>query len=184
MHVSHGESRKTPYHKAHSTEVVDLHGNPSGDDRYYNNLFVQRYVSRTDIGRNGLTLYDPAKLPLFMAGNVFLTGAKPSKHESNPLVQPNVDPGIKLVEKPDGMYLEITLDKVWAQQQRQVVTTALLGKATIPDLPYEKPDGSPYCIDTDYSGKKRNAVNPFPGPFELPEGGKLMLKVWPAAAPQ
>ncbi len=50
--------------------------------------------------------------------------------------------GIKLVEKSDCLYLEITLDKVWAQQQRQVVTTALLGKAKIPDLPYEQPDGT------------------------------------------
>jgi len=167
--VKHGEGRRTPYHKAHSTEVVDLHGNPSGDDRYYNNIFVNV----------GLPAYDPAKLPVFMAGNVFLKGAKPSKHESNPLVQPNVNPGIKLVEKSDGMYLEITLDKVWAQhQQRQVVTTELLGRAKIPDLPYEQPDGSPYRIDIDYFGKKRKAANPFPGPFELPEGGRHLLKVW------
>ena len=184
VHVNLEDGRQTPYHKAHSTEVVELHDNPSGDDRYYNNIFVARYVSSSDIGRNGLILYDPAKLPLFMSGNVFLTGAKPSKHESNPLVQPNFDPAIKLVEKPDGMYLEITLDKAWTQQQRQLVTTALLGKAKIPDLPYEQPDGSPYRLDTDYLGKKRNAANPFPGPFEFPEGGKLMLKVWPAAAPQ
>ena len=32
----------TPFHKAHSTEVAGLHNNPCGDDRYYNNLFVQR----------------------------------------------------------------------------------------------------------------------------------------------
>jgi alpha-N-arabinofuranosidase len=93
-------------------------------------------------------------------------------------VQPNVNPGIKLVEKSDGMYLEITLDKVWAQQQRQVVTTDLLGKAKIPDLPYEQPDGSAYRIDTDYFGKKRNKANPSPGPFENPGAGKLTLKVW------
>jgi alpha-N-arabinofuranosidase len=60
-----------------------------------------------------------------------------------------------------------------------VVTTALLGKARTPDLHYEKPDGSPYRIDTDYFGKKRNTANPFPGPFELPEGGRQVLKVWP-----
>ncbi|MGB2809693.1 MAG: carbohydrate-binding protein [Sedimentisphaerales bacterium] len=172
IQVAVGERRLTPYLKAHSTEVARLHGNASGDERYYNNIFVNV----------GLPAYDPAKLPVFMAGNVFLKGAKPSKYESNPLVQPNVNPGIKLVEKADGMYLEITLDKVWAQQQRQVVTTDLLGKARIPDLPYEQPDGSPYRIDTDYSGKRRNTANPFPGPFELPEGGSHVLKAWPAAA--
>ena len=163
-----GERRLTPYLKAHSTEVAGLHGNASGDERYYNNIFVN----------GGLAPYDPTKLPVFMAGNVFLKGAKPSKHESNPLVQPNVNPGIKLVEKSDGMYLEITLDKVLAQQQCQLVTTGLLGKAKTPDLPYEQPDGSAYRIDTDYFGKKRNKANPSAGPFENPGVGKLTLKVW------
>jgi alpha-N-arabinofuranosidase len=172
VHVAVGERRQTPYLKAHSTEVAGLHRNLSGDERYYNNIFVN----------GGLASYDPTKLPVFMTGNVFLKSAKPSKHESNPLVQPNVSPGIKLVEKSDGMYIEITLDKVWAQQQRQVVTTVLLGKAKTPDLPYEQPDGSPYRIDTDYFGKKRNTANPFPGPFELPEGGRQVLKVWPMVA--
>jgi alpha-N-arabinofuranosidase len=63
------------------------------------------------------------------------------------------------------------------------VTTELLGKAVIPNLPYEHPDGTPLRIDTDYFGKQRNEGNPFPGPFELPRGGKQDLKVWPVASP-
>ncbi len=51
-------------------------------------------------------------------------------------------------------------------------------------LPYEQPDGSPYYINVDYFGKKRKGANPFPGPFELPEGGRHVLKAWPAAALQ
>jgi alpha-L-arabinofuranosidase len=58
------------------------------------------------------------------------------------------------------------------------VTTALLGKAVIPDLPYEQPDGSPIRIDTDYSGKSRSESNPTPGPFERPGQGDLKIKVW------
>jgi alpha-N-arabinofuranosidase len=172
VHVAVGERRQTPYLKAHSTEVAGLHGNLSGDERYYNNIFVN----------GGLAPYDPTKLPVFMAGNVFLKGAKPSRHESNPLVQTNVDPGIKLVEESNGIYLQMTFDKAWAQQQRQLVTTELLGKAKTPGLPYEQSDGSPYRIDTDYFGRKRNTANPFPGPFEVPGGGRQVLKVWPMVA--
>ena len=164
--------RSTPFLKSHSTEVAGLQKTPGGDSRYYNNILI---------GQNGLSTYDGAKLPVFMAGNVFLSGAKPSKHEPNPLVQADVNPGLKLVEKPDGMYLEITLDRAWAQQQREVVTTELLGKARIPDLPYEQPDGSPYRIDTDYLGRKRNDANPFPGPFEPSKRNEPELKVWPVA---
>ena len=165
------QGRQTPFHKAHSTEVAGLHNVPGGDDRYYNNLFLHA----------GLTTYDGAKLPVFMAGNVFLSGAKPSKHESNALVLPQFNPGLKLADKPDGTYLQITLDKAWSQPQRHVVTTNLLGKAKIPNLPFEQPDGSPYRIDTDYFGRGRNAANPYPGPFELPKGGTHNLKVWPVA---
>jgi len=168
IHVAVGERRETPYLKAHSTEVAGLHGNASGDERYYNNIFVN----------GGLEGYDKAVLPVFMGHNVFLKGAKPSKHEANPLVLLHADPGLKLLEKADGLYLVMSLDKVSTQQQRLFVTTELLGKAKTPALAYEQPNGTPYHIDTDYFGKKRNETNPSAGPFENPGVGKLMLKVW------
>ena len=49
----------------------------------------------------------------------------------------------------------------------------------IPDLPYVRADDTPVCIDTDYLGERRSETNPCPGPFELPKGGKRVLKVWP-----
>ena len=58
----------------------------------------------------------------------------------------------------------------------------MLGKAVIPDLPFENADGSPLKIDTDYFGKKRDTTNPFPGPFEVKESGKQKIKVWPLAS--
>ena len=168
LHVIVGDERLTPYLKEHATEVVDLAANPSGDERYYNNIFVN----------GGLEPYDRAVLPVFMDGNVSLKGAKPSKHETGSIVQPDTDPGIKLVQGKNSIYLHINLDKEWsAKHNRKLVTTKLLGKAKTPDLPYVQPDGSPYCIDNDYFGKKRNVDNPFPGPFELPEGGEQALKM-------
>lgn len=167
------DARLTPFHKAHSTELAGMHDNPCGDDRFYNNLLVSR---------GDLSPYDTAKLPVSMQGNVFLQTAKPSKHESSPLLRPDFDPAIKLVEDADGWYLELALDKDWGTAQtRKLVTTDLLGKAMIPNLPYEKPDGSPIRLDTDYFGKVRPEANPFPGPFELPEAGNGRLKVWPIA---
>ena len=168
------DSRMTPFHKPHSTEVVALHDNPCGDDRYYNNLFVER---------GNLGPYDTAKLPVWMSGNVFLKGAKPSRHESGPLVEAAFDPAIALVEKADGVYLEIALDKAWgAQRTRKLVTTELLGKAAIPKVAYEQPDGAPIRVDTDYFGKPRSQTNPTAGPFEYPADrsgpARLSLRVW------
>ena len=91
-----------------------------------------------------LSIYDNAPLPVWMDGNVFLKGAKPSKYEKDPLVKPDFDPAIKLVEEADGFYLEMTFDPAWnTERTRQLVTTKLLGRAIIPNAPYEQPDGKP-----------------------------------------
>jgi alpha-N-arabinofuranosidase len=151
---------------------MGLYNNPSGDDRYYNNIFVN----------GGLQAYNEASLPVYMAGNVFLQGAAASKHEKDPLVDREFDPGIKIIQEEDSYFLAIMTDKAWAENQSlQLVTTERLGRAKIPDLPYEQPDGTPYQIDTDYFGSKRNSANPFPGPFEIAEDGILKLKVWPVS---
>ena len=163
--------RDTPYHKAHTTQLAGLCNTRGGDDRFYNNIFSSAA---------GLTPYDNATLPMLLAGNVFLRGAKPSRHEQEACEQPQFDPGIELFEEKEGLFLHIDLDAAWSKEHsRQLVTTALLGRAKIPDLPYEQPDGSPYCIDTDYFGKARDVANPFPGPFEHRGDEKQSLKVWP-----
>jgi alpha-N-arabinofuranosidase len=169
-------NRQTPFHPPHSTKVAGLRNIRGGDDRFYNNIFVNK---------NGLATYDKAAQPVWMAGNVFLKGAQPSSHEKDPLVQPEFDPGIKLLEDKNDVRLNITLDSAWAEKQsHRLVTSELLGRAKVPDLPYEQRDGSAYRIDTDYYGGKRNTANPFPGPFELPAGGTHVLKLWPAPAPK
>jgi len=164
------DDRQTPFLKAHSTAVAGYHTNPRGDDRFYNNLFVQR---------GDLTQYNDAPLAMQMDGNVFLHGAKPSRYEMHPLVEPNFDPGIRLDAKADRLYLEFKFEQAWTgQRARKLVTTSLLGRATIPDLPYEQPDGTPLQIDTDYFGRSRSKSHPTPGPFEDPGQGVLALKVW------
>ena len=169
------DTRATPFQLAHSTALGGIHQdsaqNDSGDHRFYNNLFVAPC---------NLHALDNSVLPCFAAGNVFARGTQPSKFDANALLKPAFDPGLKLTEEPDGWYLELALDRAWATEQtRQSVTTGLLGKAKIPNLPFDNPDGSPIRIDTDYFGAKRNRANPFPGPVERPATGKQTFKVWP-----
>ena len=164
------DARLTPFHKPHSTELAGLHDNPNGDDRYYHNIFVQRW--------NG-SPYDTAKFPIATQGNVFLKGAKPSKNESAPLVQADFDPALKLLEKPDGWYLEMQTDPAWsAAPARHLVTTEMLGKTKISGCSYENPDATPLRIDADFFGKPRNAANPAVGPFEASDGRGSPIKVW------
>lgn len=171
IHVITGERRKTPHLKEHSTEVVGLAPNESGDERFYNNILV----GEADLGE-----YNKAKLPVWMEGNVFLNDAKPCKAEEEPLLLPDFDPVLNLMEKQDGWFLEMTIDKSWsASHPNKLITTELLGTVEVPGLAYVKPDGKPYSIDKDYNGLKRNSNNPFAGPFALKDGGKQIIRVWP-----
>ena len=104
------DGRMTPYHKAHSTEIAGMHDNPCGDDRYYNNVFAKRA---------DLRVYDKARMPLRMGGNLYLQGAKPTKYDRRAVVDSKTDPAIRLVEKPDGLYLEFTSGKAWSEKRTQ-----------------------------------------------------------------
>jgi alpha-N-arabinofuranosidase len=88
------------------------------------------------------------------------------------------DPNVKVVEEGGRVSVHITVGPELKQPGAKLVTTELLGKAKIPGLPYENPDGSPLKVDADYLGKQRNPVNPSAGPFENPGTGAVVLKVW------
>ena len=186
------DARMTPYHKAHSTAVVALHDNPGGDIRFINNLFVN--------GSNE-EQYDKALQPVVFSGNVFTKGsnqpvtkllyprtdflsktqqaALKDKIETGELYRSDFDAAATLVTEKNGVYLQIALDKSWLlAQKRQLVTTEMLGRVMVPDLPFENTDGSALRIDADYFGKDRNASNPSPGPFEIINSGQQKIKVW------
>jgi alpha-L-arabinofuranosidase len=162
------DARLTPFHKPHSTELAGMSDNACGDDRYYNNLFIRQ---------GDLSPYDAAKWQVWMDGNVFLGGAKPSKHEKDPVVKRHSKPAVKLIETDGEVRIEIPLERGWAgDRTRQRINTGMLGKARISGGAYENPDGSPLTIEADQPGVKRSA-NPAPGPFEKPDLSPIPLRV-------
>ncbi|HUT31403.1 MAG TPA: substrate-binding domain-containing protein [Sedimentisphaerales bacterium] len=52
------------------------------------------------------------------------------------------------------------------------------------DLPYVNREDTPFEVDSDYFGRKRNDENPDAGPFEVPGEGRLCLKAWPVVQKQ
>ncbi len=175
--------RETPYHPPHTTTVAGLRNIQGGDNRFYNNVFVgggkpPAGTASQQAAGFGLWVYDTRELPLQTGGNVYYNAARPYAKESQCLLQQEVDPGLKLVQKGDGVSLHLALGPALANAKTVLVTTQLLGKAKIPGLSYEKPDGSPLKVDTDYFGKPRSEENPTVGPFENPGAGPMVLKVW------
>jgi len=113
-----------------------------------------------------------------MTGNIFLGQAQPSVFEKEPVTDSEVETGYKLIEKEDGWYVQLAINKTWLDHKRSLVTTDMLGNAKTPNLPFEHSDGSPFQLDKDFLGQKRNNDNPAPGPFALPKTEKEWIKIW------
>jgi alpha-N-arabinofuranosidase len=179
--------RSTPYHQAHSTALAGLSNVKGGDNRFYNNILVGKGGPPADAPQGskkppppafGLGVYDAREFPLQTGGNVYYNGARPYSREAGPLVLSGRDPKVRVVEEGGRVFVHLAVGPELEQAVTHLVTTGVLGKAVISNLPYENPDGSPLTLDTDYFGAKRNAARPTAGPFERPGQGDLKLKVW------
>ena len=182
-------TRSTPYHKAHTTALAGLSKIQGGDNRFHNNIFVGEGLSAASTGTAadkapqhtaefGLWVYDARELPLQTVGNVYYNGARPYARETHALAFARTDPRIEIVETGNRVVLHLQLGPELKQAYTTRVTTELLGKARIPNLPFENADGSSLVVDTDYFGHQRNELRPSAGPFENPGSGELKLEVW------
>jgi alpha-N-arabinofuranosidase len=161
------ETRQTPIFKPHTVEFVANVRVGDGDDRFYNNLFLN----------NGLAGYDDRE-NIRMGGNAFFgSGGKPSVHEQSPLVLPARSGAVKLEKQPDGYYLQADLS-VAAEKAAacSVVTSELLGEVINAKQRFVNPDGSPIRIDADFFGHPWLEGKPLPGPFAAREADRV--KVW------
>jgi hypothetical protein len=182
-------SRDTPYHPAHSTTVAGLVKTTGGDNRFFNNLFVGDGQALTPekkgnlrelrwISGYGLWGYDGREFPLLTGGNVYYRHAEPSARESNALVRPDHDPGLRLIEDEQGAKLFITLGNDLRSAKTAPVSSAVLGEARVSKQPYTNADGTPLVMDVDYFGKARSSSAPTAGPFEAPAAGPTTMRIW------
>ncbi len=146
------ERRQTPYFTPHSVQDMKLSNIQFKDVRFYNNVFAGRW----DLP----ALADSENVR--DSGNLFLDRAAFSLEEQDGDFQTTVP--------------EYPTDAL--AQTRVLVSTETLGKAKIPDAPFEQPDRTSYRLDTGYLGKKRDQ-NPAPGPFARQRKKEIKLKVWP-----
>ena len=173
-------NRFTPYFLPHSTDVAALTTILSGDDRFFNNIFVGTGGKDNHDGRAnaGLEIYDNAKLPVFISDNLYYFGAKPSSKDQNALIDTEFDPVLRIEEKNDGLYLQFALNQLYYSRKVKIITTEILGKARIPKAKFDNSDGTPLSVERDYSDNKRTEQNNLPGPFVNLNGDKITLKVW------
>ncbi len=174
------DGRFTPYHLPHSTQVAALSTIYSGDDRYYNNIFigVGDETGRKDETDYGTARYNDAKLPVFFADNIYYHGAKPCDADKNHKRSNTFNPDVKLVEAEDGAYLHLQLNDEFFKNKGEIISTAKLGKAKVPNAVFENPDGTPIVFNKDILGKIRTNENVIAGPFKSMKKGEVTIKVW------
>jgi hypothetical protein len=173
-------NRFTPYFLPHSTDMAALTTILSGDDRFYNNVLVglgDKTNSDNKL-KHGLETYNNARLPVWMSGNIYYNGAKPSDKDVSFVNDSTFNPAVKLVEDGENGYLHITFNENYNNHKGQIVTTEILGKAKIPKAAFDNPDGTPLKIDHDYFGNLRTGETTSAGPFSNLNSGSVVLKVW------
>ncbi len=211
-YVGRGTGRRyTPYHIRHRTEVAGFMHFLHGDDRFYNNIFVQgfdpdapfitgepggseriagtwqfdeyptydEWITWFDMddprpGRKKLEPFHESHLPVWAAGNVYLGGAKPWRHEQVNLVC-SERPCVELIEKDGAYMLKTDLFDQLSAFRAGIITSDTLGCAFEPEQRFEAPDGSAIIFDRDYFGNHRG-VNTLPGPFASADA--LAEAVW------
>jgi len=173
-------NRFTPYFLPHSTDMAALTTILSGDDRFYNNVFIglgEKKNSQSKL-KHGLEGYNNAKLPVWMSGNIYYNGANPSDKDVSFVNDSTFNPGVKLMEEGENGYLHVAFNENYNNHKRQIITTEILGKAKIPKAAFDNPDGTPLKIDRDYFGNLRTGETTNAGPFSNLKTGNIVLKVW------
>ena len=145
------QKRTTPIHKPHSTQIMELRDIACGDNRFFNNMFING---------NDLQPYQSFSESMLMQGNVFSQSTA------------------RFVDEADGTYLNVELDAP-AAEDALLVTSELLGIAKVPNQRFEQPNGAAYRLDTDYFGNQRNGDRPEAGPFTSSQTKNNRLRVWP-----
>lgn len=144
------DERETPYLLPHDTQIAGFHDCPSGDVRYFNNLFI----------REDLSAYNGSRLPVLLEGNVLDSTMT-----------------YKVFQEQDGWYLEFFPSDINKQQQCKIVRSEQLSKALIPNQ-YFFEESHPISFNRDYRNKKRDKSGNSPGAIEWSGKGKQRVRVY------
>jgi hypothetical protein len=190
-------NRSTPYHVPHSTQVAGFALVYSGDDRYYNNIFVgdkdlegvgtshynghtcslEEYIKKVDEIEGDVESFQKVKQPVYINKNAYLNRAKAFEREEEKLLNVDFNPLIEIIEKEDEVYLSCVLPETFDGLRGEIQTSQTLARVRIVDADFEETDGSSIRLDLDYLGVKK-ADNCQLGPIENLRAGKNYIKVW------
>ena len=193
-------NRATPYHYPHSTKPMGATFVYSGDDRWYQNVFVggekiysentisgtssyngspcshDEFVERVLQTPGDLEVFREVKEAVYLGNNGYFNGSTMFDREKNS-IKSDFDPEVKIRVEGGTTYLEINVNKELLERKAEILTTESLGSTRITEMCFENPDGSPIVFDRDYKGQPRGK-NSVIGPFAVLHEGKNIIRVF------
>jgi hypothetical protein len=176
VYVWPDKERFTPYFVPHTIDMAGLSIILSGDERYYNNVFIGTDIKNPENFKNGLEGITNQRFDSWIENNVYYKGAKPSAKDKS-FVQVNHNPNIKLTEEGANVFLSFNVEEKLLSHKIKIIDTENLGVARVPKGKFENPDATQYAVDFDYFGNKRTSENNIIGPI-LNLKAENKIKVW------
>lgn len=193
--------RATPYHFAHTTQVAGAAIVYSGDDRFYQNVFVGLDSFTAEDGYCGTASYNgsPASLaeykerivaggigdhdifnatlqPVYCGGNVYCYKSYAFDKEEAPVFV-DEKPAISFDVCEKGAVMHINAPEKLFSGKTKLIDSELLGSTRITECAFETAEGKSIVFDTDLTGAARKA-SPTPGPIEGIKPGENTVEVW------
>lgn len=193
--------RATMYHFPHTTHVAGHAIIYSGDDRYYQNIFVggpdgsQPNFSVGTCGYDGSpasmeeyterVLCEPGddhvrfatvKQPVYVERNIYFNGAGAYEREENKLILQE-NPNVKIIEENGDFYLEMEVPNQFLEFQTQLIDSYDFQPPRISEAEFEDPNGESIKFHTDLMGNRRGQW-PCAGPIECLQAGNNKIKIW------
>ncbi len=194
--------RSKPYHFPHSTKVAGTAFVYTGDDSYYNNIFVgtkeladeksklgtigynghpsskEEYNEKLNNRDKGVdhSSFMEVKQPVFINNNIYLNGSLPYENEQSFIVDESFDPCLTLTERDGSIYLDINLPNKAKNLTVAVVDTKNLNSPRISNAGYEDSNGKTYKINHNYFNILREDETEA-GPIEFTRYNNS-IKVW------
>ncbi|HLQ70184.1 MAG TPA: right-handed parallel beta-helix repeat-containing protein [Bacillota bacterium] len=189
--------RSTPYHVPHSTEIAGFAVTYGGDDRFYNNIFIgaghlkdvgtnhfngyttslKEYIEKVDQTSGDHEVFQTVEQPVYINHNAYFNGAKAFDKENENINIPSFNPGLRIEEERNGVYLSCDLPEDIEESFGDIHTTHTLKEVRIADADFEHPDGSHITLDTDYIGNQKLEKNELGAINDLRKG-KNRVKIW------
>lgn len=187
--------RPTPYHFPHSTQVAGFAPVYGGDDRFYNNIFINQdseaatshydgspvsmkeYIELTQKNKPGdHGLFKDVEQPVYINNNIYLEGVESFNHEKNKLVLNDFNTDVQIIEENNNVYLSINLPEEFDDFKAKVQSTESLVNTRLTKAEFDKPNGQSITFNEDFFNKKTDNFTKA-GPIQSLKSGKNKVKI-------